>query len=113
MTISEAIKITDPATRREALYIYDPEDRKAVENEARHLVAQALREKHNGGWISVKDRLPDENDIFSEFIVMIKDAKHPTLLQYQGREWWGDAEGYSDTYNVTHWQPLPEAPKGE
>lgn len=59
MTLDEAIRIVDPATRREALYIYDPEDRKAVENEARHLVAQALREKHNGGWISVKDRLPE------------------------------------------------------
>lgn len=57
MNLDEAIRIVDPATRQEALYIYDPEDRNAVENEACHLVVHALREKQNGGWISVKDRL--------------------------------------------------------
>ncbi len=44
MTLEEAIKIVDPATRREALYIYDPEERKGVEDEACHLVANKLQQ---------------------------------------------------------------------
>ncbi|MCI8623773.1 MAG: DUF551 domain-containing protein [Provencibacterium sp.] len=60
-------------------------------------------------WINVKDRLPDENSAFSEFIVMIKDAKYPTLLEYQGREWWADKDG--NNYAVAHWMPLPEPPE--
>lgn len=43
MNLDEAIKIVDPATRREALYRYDPEDREAVENEARHLVVTEIQ----------------------------------------------------------------------
>lgn len=60
MTLKAAIKITDPATSREALCKYAPNERAAVEKEARHIVAQALREKQTGGWISVKDGLPEE-----------------------------------------------------
>ena len=56
-------------------------------------------------WISVKDRLPD---------------KPMKCLVYTKR---GDCGGYEITYynkgfylqysNVTHWMPLPTAPKGE
>lgn len=45
MNLEEAIKIVDPATRREALYIYDPEARPAIMDEACHLVATELRRK--------------------------------------------------------------------
>ena len=44
--IKEAIKIVDPATRRDALFIYDPEERQSVLNEACHLVAANLREHY-------------------------------------------------------------------
>lgn len=43
MNLDEAIRITDPATCREALYKYDPEERAVVENEARHMVTKQLR----------------------------------------------------------------------
>lgn len=43
VTIEEAIKIVDPATRRDALFLYDPEERKQVLDEACHLVAAAYR----------------------------------------------------------------------
>lgn len=39
MNLKEAVRIIDPATRRDALYIYDPEERKQVFDEACHLVA--------------------------------------------------------------------------
>lgn len=41
------------------------------------MAVSALREKQNGGWISVKDRLPKENNTFSEFIVMIGGCRTP------------------------------------
>lgn len=47
MNLEEAIRIVDPATRREALYIYDPEERKAVEDEACHLVAITLQQNYD------------------------------------------------------------------
>jgi hypothetical protein len=63
--------------------------------------------------------LPDENDVAKyieersyhpEFLVMIKGATEPTVLQYDG-ELWSDDLGM--TYSVTHWMPLPEPPKEE
>lgn len=63
----------------------------------------------HGQWVSVKDRLP---------------ATRKTVLIYD--EYEGVSAGYYDSYyakfrsiediyrscNVTHWQPLPEPPKG-
>lgn len=63
--------------------------------------------------------LPDENDVAEyiekysyapEFLVMIKGATEPTVLQYDG-ELWSDDLGM--TYSVTHWMPLPEPPQEE
>lgn len=62
-------------------------------------------------WISVKDRPPEENNTFSEFIVMIKGAKRPTTLEYQGSEWFVDEDG--SNYAVTHWMPPPDPPANE
>ena len=61
--------------------------------------------------------LPDENDVGEymekysyapEFIVMIKGSCEATTLQYDGELW---SDEYGNTYNVTHWMPLPEPPK--
>ena len=63
--------------------------------------------------------LPDANDVAEyieknsyspEFIVMIKGATEPTVLKYDGELWSCDL---GQTYNVTHWMPLPEPPKEE
>ena len=63
----------------------------------------------SSGWINVKDRLP-EKDIYSqEYNVVIKGAKRSTTLYYDGT--WHDDE--HNEYDVSHWQPLPEPPKGE
>lgn len=115
MTIDEAIKITDPATRQEALYKYDPEERDSVENEARHMAAQALREKHAGGWISVDERSPEEGQL-----ILVYYNGEVRKCQYQGRTheldpWYDVSENvwFADII-VTHWQPLPgPPPKGE
>ena len=73
-------------------------------------------------WISVKDRLPKYTEeemkryrfwgdmFFPEFNVMILGAIKPTALYYDGERWY-DKE--SRCYFVTHWQPMPQPPKGE
>lgn len=65
-------------------------------------------------WISVKDRLPDENDD-----VLIYDGNgvsaatfDPPSKFHKGR-WWLDGETCIDMEYVTHWMPLPPAPTGE
>ena len=65
------------------------------------------------GWISVKDRLPDQNirvlvwmqDNEEEYTQIDTDRWSCTMEQ--GYHWirWGN--------RVTHWMPLPQPPKGE
>ena len=52
-------------------------------------------------WISVKDRLPDVGKF-----VLIYNEINGVLLDYHD----GATFGY---YDVTHWMPLPNPPKGE
>lgn len=54
-------------------------------------------------WISVKDRLPETG---KDVIVCHKNG-HVALNAYLDRRWW-----YLDDRNkITHWMPLPPAPK--
>lgn len=110
MKLDEAIRIVDPATRREALYIYNPEDRQAVENEARHMVVNALQEKNNGGWVSVEDRLPENG---TPVLICNKQWDYSVVANYAGCGVWINTWEQRMTFTPTHWQPLPEAPKGE
>ena len=70
---------------------------------------------HN--WISVKDKLPKPHNAVLCIIKYAKPDKWYTyaLLVMRDGKWiqfWGDEELEKD-YCVTHWQPLPEPPKGE
>ena len=80
----------------------DPETGSFTEYLADYLISNGITVQE---WISVDDRLPD---------------KPMKCLVYTKR---GDCGGYEITYynqgfylqysNVTHWMPLPTAPKGE
>ena len=73
-------------------------------------------------WISVKDRLPEFTEeemarysffgdtFFPEFNVMILGATQATTLYFDGERWY-DEEAHC--YCVTHWQPMPQPPKGD
>ena len=73
---------------------------------------QWLEEIKKYRWISVKDRLPEE-DVFECLVVdhgetsfayhQIRDGKHDFYMEY------GDEIDEFDA--VTHWMPLPEPPK--
>ena len=76
-------------------------------------------------WISVDDRLPIEEakaheqewpGEYCEFLVMIEKGSLPTTLYYdlEENEWFRINTALErETYEVTHWMPLPEQPKGE
>ena len=65
------------------------------------LAEAALREQEERRWIPVTERLPD---IGIEVLVYSEDDG--ICVDY----YVGDSFGYFD---VTHWMPLPEPPKGE
>ena len=64
-------------------------------------------------WISVKDRLP-ENDQWA--LCFMKDKSFGTFRVFQWNyvDWqWNDGNEWFDEKDVTHWMPLPLPPKGE
>ena len=69
-------------------------------------------------WISVKERLPDKD---GTYLVRwenksVSDAEYESLYGSFGHwlDFWLDKEAEWVEYDgITHWMPLPEAPKGE
>lgn len=59
-----------------------------------------------GGWISVKDRLPEDN---VRVLVYSQTLKAMFVDKITDKKWWVLPEAYE----VTHWLPLPEKPKEE
>lgn len=63
------------------------------------------------GWISVKDRLPEDDNFV--FVYNSKD-KEIIIANYKGDNAWDSyAYGWLPDDAVTHWQPLPELPEVE
>lgn len=56
-------------------------------------------------WIKTTDMLPQENS--TNVLVVIKDALEPCILFYHEGCFYDENV---NTYNVTHWQHLPELP---
>ncbi len=71
----------------------------AIENKkiADHLIRNGVTVQE---WISVKDRLPEENEIILAWVATCRDLHFCFGSEVSGLE-------------VTHWMPLPEPPKGE
>ena len=82
--------------------------REYVKNEmvASYLIANGVTVQE---WISVKDRLPDKR---GEYLCYYKfEPDSPDVVcenTYQGSGLW-----LSEMDKVTHWQPMPQPPKGE
>lgn len=80
-----------------------------LETEADHLIANGVTIQK---WIPVTERLPDRNGVFlvcakHDFYKTEKVAK--ATFKKHSRGFYGQGGHWS---NVTHWMPLPEAPKG-
>jgi hypothetical protein len=61
----------------------------------------------SGNWISVKDRLPDENGFY-----LVATTFHSAKVRYTSYKKDTDYPwAYFQTKEITHWMPLPEPPK--
>lgn len=69
-----------------------------------------LRSAHE--WISVLDRLPEESGMY---IVTANDghAQRVSFVQWQKKNRMWNLTGARSYWRVTHWQPMPQPPKGE
>ena len=90
------------------LIIDEEPDRHLNDRRTTLCMARDFLKEHfaEGGWISVKERLPEENT------AVIAATDRGVVFQcwyaYDGWDLW---EGNEVT--ITHWMPLPEPPKGE
>lgn len=60
----------------------------------------------NGGWVSVKDRLPDAGGIY---FARLSDGQYKVLAFEESMGWYNDYE--YGPLDVTHWMYLPEPPE--
>ena len=63
-------------------------------------------------WVNVKDRLPEESGMY---IVTANDghAQRVSFVQWQKKNRMWNLTGARSYWRVSHWQPLPQPPKGE
>ena len=63
-------------------------------------------------WVDVKDRLPEESGMY---IVTANDghAQRVSFVQWQKKNRIWNLTGARSYWRITHWQPLPQPPKGE
>ena len=111
--IEEMAKVIDEYT--EPLSVRDIHKADFSEKFAEALYNAGYRKQSEGEWISVDERLPSADEIRDEygelipFLVVEKDTTQPFRAFYDGFVW-GDGFVKLD---VTHWMPLPKAPKGK
>ena len=87
---------------------------------ASEAAAEPLGQPESDGWISVKDRLPEEKGTYLVFAPTYHGGSSSGLDCNDGimfarwRKHWSIEVGYHQRPNcVTHWMPLPEPPKEE
>lgn len=68
-------------------------------------------------WISVKDRLPKKQNPVLVYCETEEQSVYIAHFDKDLEYWLSEVEyltqNWCKTLNVTHWQPLPEPPKGE
>jgi hypothetical protein len=106
--IEEMAKAIETATEYDVLEYSDDFVRVKIDNKvmAKSLYNAGYRKQSEGEWISVDERLPEDD---TRVLVYLVDKRliHTQMDtdRFVKREWirWGSC--------VTHWMPLPEPPK--
>ena len=72
-------------------------------------IVKEVAEEYNGGWISIKDRLPDKA---GSYLVIGKSGGATVTRWYMPSEFYpkGHFGGNSSDY-IRYWMPRPEPPK--
>lgn len=76
------------------------------------MALSALRtqqEKKPGGWISVKDRLPEDG----ETVLTFKNGITEVQVYEKKRNGWIRGNWFWSMATVSHWMPMPEPPEEE
>ena len=72
-------------------------------------IVQEVAEEYNGGWISVKDRLPDKA---GSYLVIGKSGGATVTRWYMPSEFYPEGHfGGNSTDYIRYWMPRPEPPK--
>ena len=87
----------------------DPETGSFTEYLADYLINNGVTVQE---WVDVKDRLPEESGMY---IVTANDghAQRVSFVQWQKKNRMWNLTGARSYWRVSHWQPLPQPPKGE
>ena len=76
---------------------------------ADHLIAHGVTVQE---WISVEDRLPEDNSNVIACLWIGEESRvYPAF--YAHGVWWDRVFSTPTTNTTTHWQPMPQPPKGE
>ena len=117
MTTKEAITLFGGAATELVCALSKPENNTTQLQryiDAYDMAISALRaqqEKPFGGWISVKDKLPEVGD-WNKNVLTISDVGQFRVAYYDGHCWRnsiGEIVGWLAP--ITHWMPLPEPPQ--
>lgn len=110
MKIEEAIEELKINGTKEPLEISGSATRMMKYFKALDIAIEALEEKKNNTWVSVKDRLPPEPRIGENgYIVQEKNVCEPFSAYWDGERW--TDSNYEPIDDVIAWMPLPESYK--
>lgn len=85
--------------------VWDALDELSTNKFAKRIV-QEVAEEYKGGWISCKDRLPEEWEYY-----LVCDGQSVFIAEYADYEWRYHRDEHTKDYvnvNVIAWQPLPD-----
>ena len=86
---------------------YDDFFHRGLERASR--LVKEVAEEYNGGWISVKDRLPDKA---GSYLVIGKSGGATVTRWYMPSEFYPEGHfGGNSTDYIRYWMPRPEPPK--
>lgn len=119
--MSNEVRLIDANTLKKAIELFCEDERTNMTAIAYFALMElvdtmpTIEAEPDNGWINVKDRLPDGKELY---LVCTENERiyiayyQPLGDKFSNREpfWQGSSCRFT---SVTHWQPLPELPKGE